>query len=728
MSLAHHIWKYRSLSCHAPLIGLLALGCSAQSDFADLDVDQQQGAVGAAPDPDPLAAGRGLTISSSSELTQQWYNEGVEGFDPALGTVQKLTTGSNSQQSYPRKMMFGDFDGDRKADMLQWYRGRLLITRLDWERSELAHLYLPSYFNRVLVGDFIGAGWDQVCVIDNALRCYGIDPQKDDQLRFWFKAVNPISSLEDVIVGNFDGDAPDELFLYQRETGAMRMLELGGESFTTHPDWTRGNLSRVASTGIQFRAGDLNGDGRTDLVARKSNGSLEFFGSSVPSPGHNTFWFHFNTVSNFVNSSENFFLARVDDDMKSELVVHNPTTGAIRAHAVSQPAGSPPEISHQLNTKTRVSANTSVAMAASHSFRNEPGAQTRDDVLTYDADNDILYNYEARHSVDQGLTYELDYSTYAPQNDQHWATPKQKNVLFLRCKFKNNAATPSDAEWQPFFDRLKDYYYDVTYGTVDMSSSELVSTWFQMNMTVADAEAQASATGEYPRTVAINECLRVSGKNAANYSSVFVLVNEGIDYGANGNRALLTPNHFNSWIGAHELGHTFGLADAYAVVKGKYHNAWDPMSAETEGWVHLTPFGMREGTGFNALNLRTLGAIPDYKYLLLDETSVQQTLRLSAVNRPGGRLLAIEGEGSDGTEYKLEYREPSGFDMNIPNAAVFFYVKGRLDDADNGVVSRPSTHERTPGERVTLGDLGTIDIVSIDTAKHYAELLFTPSN
>jgi hypothetical protein len=555
------------------------------------------------------------------------------------------------------------------------------------------------------------------------------------------KTSAPLGVLEEVIVGDFVGDDKDELFVYNSSSGAMRLLEQSGSGFNTQSTWSRGNLSRVASAAVKFVAADYTGDGRTDLVARKSNGQIEAFASAVGSSGNDTFWWHFSSGSNFVKADEEIVVARVDDDLKADLVIQRPSTGAMRAHRLVVENGKIPVLDAPLES-TRVSANTALAMVSSHSFRNEPGARTREDVLIYDADSDILYNYEARYSTSNSADeYRLEYSTYAQNNDSGWATPRQRKGLFLRCQFKDYDQKPSDGIWLDIVSRIHDYYHEVSYGRVDMSSSEVVEPWVRMGLTKDEVNAKAKADDVDARETAHKECLRVAGKKRSDYDMTVVFLNRDNDWGAIDTMATITSLAFDVWASVHEIGHTYWMGEARSDDPNnkKYSDPWDPMSARNFTYTHSTPFGVTEAPGFNLPNRRTLGAVPSTHIKQIDKNSSEELLRLSAANRPGGRFVQLEVLLDDATKkYSIEYREPTGFDRGIPRPTVLFHwtklASGttslfnwvEIRSKQDGEVEQWSSHERQPGETFSVPDVGSFQVVSFDTQRHIARIQFTP--
>ena len=241
-----------------------------------------------------------------------------------------------------------------------------------------------------------------------------------------------------------------------------------GAGFVTHPNWTRGNLSRIPVAGLQFRAGDWSGDGRTDLLVKNVHGQVLAYAAATGASGNNTFHWAFDSSSNVVKSTELYSLARIDDDAKDHLVRHDPGTGAIAFHKVQFNNGQPPALAMNMGN-VPVTAGSYLVMAWSHPMRNEPGVENRDDPFLFTDANTRVRGHEARWDAnDARHTFWLEYTINAPNNHTGWPAPWSAKTLFLKCKLQGDTSEPRAAIIPGLIERIRDYFFEVTYGRVNI--------------------------------------------------------------------------------------------------------------------------------------------------------------------------------------------------------------------------------------------------------------------
>jgi hypothetical protein len=621
----------------------------------------------------------------------------------------KRTRGSNSQTSLPGNLALADVDGDGHADYVQYYQNRIFVSAADYERTGIASLVLNRSVERLITGDFYGAGWDQLCAYASGrIQCFGMDRAPGGNLKVWFEQNVALNANEDIVVADYDGDLRDEMFIYNRTTGAMRMLEVVGSnrSLSTKTDWDPANLSRVASANMKFRAGDYHGDGRDDLIAVNPAGQILVFKSAL-SDGKTVFWWAFTTVSGFVGKSESLTLARVNNDMVDDFVLHDTSTGAVRFHSVGYNAGRPAALPITTG-QIEIAAGSILTMNRSHVLRNEPGSAVRDDAFVYK--NGTIYKSTPRYSTSPAAyTYWRAHRHSAPNNNQGWPAQKKKKALFLKCKFKDETAEMNTAQfYKDLTGRLVDYFADNTYGGLDLSDSVLKPNWIQMDL----------ETTSQPRREEVGaECVKQAG-GMAGFDMAVIFQNKWTDWGAKGVYASVRQDAHDVWVTAHEMAHVLGWKVHPKGEAGNgYGDAWDPMSARTRGHVYTNWLGVNEGPGLGVHNRLLQGHLPAFRTKTISSGSGAAGIKLAALNRPEANgYLSIRINTAGSHYYLVSYRERSGYDRGIPNDAVLVH---KVDGADYYLMESGGA-ERTAGASYVTPDGITIAVSAIDAASHRA--------
>ncbi len=686
---------------------------------------------------------------------------GCTGFAPPRAGASGKTRGSNSQTELPRHLFLGDFDGDGQADYLLYTDGRIFLTHADFEKTGVSHIYFSGSVARIYTGDFYGAGFQQACVqTERHLRCYGFDPAAGD-FQLWFQQANfnvnteetLIAASEDAIVADYDGDGRDEILLYDNSAGTYRMLEVSGNAFfSKKTDYDPGNLaSSLRKAGVRVRAGDYDGDGRSDIFAVNTDGRLYVF-RSTPSSGTIRSNFFFSTVSGFVDPIKEIMLARVDDDVKDDIVLHRTDNGGIAFYKVAFNGGRPPFLNIDQG-QIKISTNSQLAMNYSHPNRNEPGSPTRDDAFVFDNGNHNFYKSEARYDASaQILTYWRAFN-HTPPNYFGWPTPQASPIVFVKCRYSDKTTEPHTTEfYQALAGRIIDYFGNNTYGGLDLSYSNIdVDSWANMGITVAEAEAipDPPVDGQplSRRGFITNACSRaVFGSEVPSwyvppgYAAVAMFVNTNDGIAAIEHYALLGPKYQDVWLGIQETAHALGWGPHSANDLGQaYGDAWDVMSGATYGagspgpgprTIYTNPLGVNEGPGMNAFNRGLKSFIPPLRIASLPP-GTRATYDVAALNHPeaNGRLVLQLGTTPGQSRYdyySVEYREPSEYDRAIGQATVLVHgVKGGLGtlitkDPATGDYTRGS--QRMPGETLTTAEGYMISVISFDPVAHLAKV------
>jgi hypothetical protein len=126
---------------------------------------------------------------------------------------------------------------------------------------------------------------------------------------------------ESVVTGDFNGDGNLDLAVVDQhspdgtEPGRLKLLFGNGDgTFRSGPTYVTGNISRSVAVG------DLNGDGRLDLVVTSGSGTLVFLGN-----GNGTF----KTSGVYYAGQDAVLLADLNHDGKLDLATTNQNVGTI---------------------------------------------------------------------------------------------------------------------------------------------------------------------------------------------------------------------------------------------------------------------------------------------------------------------------------------------------------------------------------------------------------------
>ncbi len=629
----------------------------------------------------------------------------VPGLQTAVARTGKRTRGSNSQVTIPQNLMMADVDADGFSDFIQTSGSRLFVSHTDFEKTGVLHLYQERPIKRVLTGDFHGDRRDQVCVIldTNALKCFGVSPDRK-ALWWWFTQVSFVADNEDSIVADFDGDGRDDILVYPRAGGAYRMYSMKGDHFfNSTPAFSAGNLG-TATAGLQLRAGDFNGDGRDDLMVVNGAGQILYY-VAVNDGTSNTFWWAFTTVG-FVGGSDQVSVARIDDNAVDDVVLHNRSTGATRFYRMNYMGGNLQPLTEVPTGQISTAANTQLFWGITRGSYTEAGAFYRDDALVYDQGSNTFVRSDARWDGSK-LTYWWAYTQYAPNNHTGWASFTSKPFLVLKCKLSDIGTIPQNDQFYHglFQGALADYWREISYGTWELSSTQVNDTWY--TMPVSSSGWVSSGVTRWDRT---NYCINAYGGSTSGYVNTITLVNGEGDGGNVGGRVLVTPGSSNVTFTGHETGHTFGQGHSFDDTSrknsswsapGEYFDYWDIMSAMAV-YSFTDGRGLTSGPEMNAPYKVKAGFLPAQRITrLVPGATVQHaTLDLASINRPEGNgALMVRVGGDDSNYFTVEYRDKSGFDQGTPQATVLVH---QVKSGVSYLITANSGPERLVGSTTTF--------------------------
>lgn len=370
----------------------------------------------------------------------------------------KRTRGSNSQEVLPGDRYLSDFNADGITDLIRFAATQIYVNATDFGLTPVMNWSTGRPIRRLITGDFHGDHYDQVCAIldDGSMPCYGISTDRKAGW-WWFTQGAIASATEDTIVGDFDGDGRDDVFVYNRNIGAMRMYAMKGDYFLDPmPKFSPGNLTGLPG-GLQIRAGDFGGDGRDDLMVINGYGQVLSY-ASVFDGTNNTFWWAFTSAGGVVGPGDQVTVARIDNDAVDDFVVRTRSTGATRFHHLDWNNGHPSQITSIPTGQIDISGNSVIRFGSYRGVLGEPGGYYRDDALVFQLGIAGLVRSDARWSGSQ-YTYwwaytwydnPLPVSLYAQETSQWcWAASGQMIMTYLgypvrQCDEANHAGGRSD--------------------------------------------------------------------------------------------------------------------------------------------------------------------------------------------------------------------------------------------------------------------------------------------
>ena len=589
----------------------------------------------------------------------------------------------------PGEVYLADVDGDGQSEFLQVAGNRLLVTRTNFQKTGVAHLYTPSAITRVIVGRFSGPARDEVCLVlaDGTLNCYA-PTGTAGEMRRWSTQPAILSGAEEAVVGDFDRNGRDEVLVQNRASRSFRLyfLSLAGR-FETNPAFAPGNI-----TGLDWnlRAGDFNGDGRTDLLAFNSAGQVARY-DAVYHDSKLTFWWAFTTGGGTIPAGESLSVAAVDDNATEDVVLRNQSTGAVRFFQMQYAGGGLAPLTSVPMGQISREVPGELYWGRFRGASTAPGAPFRDDAMVYNTATGIIHRADAAWDGSRH-TYWWAYSQHAPSYHHGWPTRQQRRWLVLMCKMRDVstqslpgvswASSPAQYLRRQFtaegagLGGQYDYWRDLSYGTVDMAGSE-VRGWYTMAQTRAQMQAMS-------RKDKINACITAAGVNPAEWFNVVAVINDLLDSGADHTgRVILdhgcyTVHHCTG----HELGHGYGLPHAYDDLNNIYGDGYDVLGGMGDpGWFRfVTPYFGDGGPSLNAPNKLRLGWLPANRVATLvpSTTAQTRTLTVAAINRPEANgVLQVKvrfpGVAGDSRYYSVEFRRKDGWDRSIPRETVLIH-------------------------------------------------------
>ena len=244
------------------------------------------------------------------------------------------------------KCYTGDFNGDGKDDLLVHNGNSILIYRSDGAKLDLifsAVLFVPGswYFqpnDQFYVGDFNGDGKDEVLIYNNldwAIEILGLlmddgsnglrlVVRYDDGMPGW-----PFQRSDKFYLGDFDGDAKKDLFIFNGNQWAipyLAMIKSNGSSLSIVQRYD-GNIPgwRMKPQDRHY-VGDFDGDGKDDLFVFNGRGWAIAYLGMMRSSGSDlsmTKRYDGNISRWQMRKNDNYYVSDVNGDGKYDLFAFN---------------------------------------------------------------------------------------------------------------------------------------------------------------------------------------------------------------------------------------------------------------------------------------------------------------------------------------------------------------------------------------------------------------------
>jgi hypothetical protein len=610
--------------------------------------------------------------------------------------VAGATPGMNTQTPLPHSLYMADIDGDGLSELVQFSGNRIFVSGTDEAYTGKFHFYLPNVASQLLIGDFSGNGTNQICASlqDGSLSCYAPSPD-GTTLWFWFNQTD-FTGGQQLMVGDLDGNGTDDLLVYDPTSGGLSAYTYNGSRFGSISSFSLGNLASAQGANMRFRLVESGGKA-AGVAAIYPNGSVSWF-FALNDGTNNTFWYAFNTVGGFVPSGADVTTAKIDDDTTDDLVVHT-SSGVYSFYHFAQSGGGMQAITNVQTRQLDASANATVHWGRMMPNLSEPGGATRDDALVYTANNKFIRS-DARWDGSQ-YTYWWTFTGGMPANDS-WPAVAFDKWFVLLCGYQDAPtfpALPGGLKPVAFFQQLftsagagaggmYDYMRDISYGTLDIGSSEVDGVYVEPINSATDNGGSASQ---------LQNCVNASGIATTGHKvlSASTVQNGTQNIGVGSGVKVDTCGMFPGVLGQEVL-HSYGVWHAFNTNRdgtlpscggspGEYCDPWDVMSAKSSYMYSNSRFPGC-GTGFgnpgsgpnvNMAYKDVSGWIPNARKWAVNSGSGNQsspvTIASSGHPEANGALMAKINLPTPGTFFAVEYRTRDGWDQAIPRPAVFVH-------------------------------------------------------
>jgi hypothetical protein len=221
----------------------------------------------------------------------------------------------------------GDFNGDGKTDLITFTRDNpasfgdvyvslSLGTSFQTVSSKWHDFFAISTAEQVVIGDYNGDGKDDVGTwLSNTSRQFYVALSQGNGMgtaTVWANSIGT-SSSDVLFAGDVNGDGKKDLIAFARTEGKVYVAISNGTTFGTPTVWH--NFFAV-STYERPRVGDLNGDGRADIITFATD-SPTAFGDVYVAVSNGTQFV--NPANNAPNSSDkwhDFFAIRPTEEVR----------------------------------------------------------------------------------------------------------------------------------------------------------------------------------------------------------------------------------------------------------------------------------------------------------------------------------------------------------------------------------------------------------------------------
>jgi hypothetical protein len=298
------------------------------------------------------------------------------------------------------------------------------------------------------------------------------------------------------------------------------------------------------------------------------------------------------------------------------------------------------------------------------------------------------------------------------------AATRTKNLVVLRCKYKDSPDEPRDAQYfREFFTQAgrgkggyADFIENQSYGRTAITGT--VKGWYDMGITVAEAKAfPGHSEARNRRFAACVDAAAAGGYRAPAGSAVVTVVNERIDGWGGSGRTFLDKDGLFPNFAFQELSHGIGIdehsfSDDTSVMRGgapgEYDDEWDEMSSQHSRTVPSKYFG-KAAMSFNALNRQKIGAFTANDVRTVTPTAgTDRTYEVEALETPQTTSPEMLKVNADGRVFWVEYRSRTQYSaaMTTPTIVLIHELIG-----NTGYLLRSHSGSRDPLQTVTAGNV-----------------------